>query len=204
MLEKLAEFPENYDEQKRQKLLLKLSETAKSTFDLLENLLNWSKSQTGIISFEPTNLKVTDIIQELVKFAQPIADKKHICISSIVKPTVTVFADSNMLKTIFRNLLTNAIKFTPENGYIQIFSNPKGDFVEFGIKDNGMGISKEIKNSLFLNPGIYSSLGTQQEKGSGLGLLLCKDFTEINGGQIRVESEVEIGSIFYFTLKTKL
>lgn len=202
MLEKLTESPELYDEQKRQRILVALTETAKNTFDLLENLLNWSRTKMGVMTFEPELFTIAGILNEILRLSKPVAQKKNISIHVKVEGDVTVFADMNMVKTIFRNLFMNAIKFTNESGIIEISTVYKGEMVEFAIKDSGVGIHPDLLKNLFNKQIIQSSVGTHNEKGSGLGLMLCKEFVEQNGGIIRAESTPGVGSIFYFTLKT--
>ncbi|HAM97434.1 MAG TPA: hypothetical protein DCQ26_02380 [Marinilabiliales bacterium] len=202
MLESLTAAPEFYDEQKRQRILLALTETAKNTFDLLENLLNWSRTKMNLMTYEPTIFVINDVINEILKLSKPIANKKSITILIKTEPNTTVYADVNMVKTVFRNLLMNAIKFTNEFGTVEIFSQYKEEYIEFAIKDSGVGIYPELLKNLFNNQIIQSSVGTHNEKGSGLGLMLCKEFVEKNGGTIHVESVPSVGSIFYFTLKT--
>jgi len=201
MLESLTNSPKLYDENSRRKILLALTEIAKNTFDLLENLLNWSKSKMGVMAFEPDILLITPLLQEIINLSKPLADKKNISIINTIDSNLSVYADQNMVKTIFRNLLMNAIKFTGDNGRIEIYVKSLEDFYEFYIKDNGVGMSPEVQNNLFSSQNMHSSSGTHHEKGSGLGLILCKEFVEQNGGSIRVESILNNGSVFVFTLK---
>jgi len=121
----------------------------------------------------------------------------------IAKKEISVFADVNMFSTVFRNLVSNAIKFTPENGNITIHLIKKEDFCEITVKDNGIGISKENIRKIFRIDSNHSTLGTNGEKGTGLGLLLCKEFVEKHNGKIWVESAVGKGSRFIFTLPLK-
>lgn len=200
MLENLSDKPELYDKNRRQKVLQALNEMAKNTYDLLENLLNWSKTQMGAINFEPGVIEILPIIKEVLKLAEPLAQKKNIDIKIKIQPSLTVFADANMVRTIFRNLLMNAIKFTDMLGNIEVVSQETDHSIQFGVKDNGVGLTPQTRELLFTNNYLQTSLGTHNEKGSGLGLLLCKEFVSINQGKIWVESVCGKGSSFYFTL----
>ena len=202
MLEQLVKAPELYDDKKRNLLLGILAKNAKNTFSLLENLLNWSKAQIGVISYNPTKIEINKEISQIVNLVKSMADKKHITIKTSFENNTLALADAEMVKTILRNLIMNAIKFTNTSGSIQISTVKKESFIEICVKDNGVGIKPEIQKKLFNNQNFATSVGTSNEIGSGLGLLLCKDFTEYNGGSIWVESTENKGSSFYFTLKT--
>ena len=186
------------EESKEFARLLNLS--AKNTLILLDNLLKWAKSQTGQLSFKPEKLVASDLIQEILSLNKSLAKSKNICIEDISTDDVDVYADRNMLKTILRNLISNAIKFTHEGGHIRVHTIPKSDHAEITISDDGVGISEENKKGLFNLSLNRPSVGTAKELGSGLGLVLCKEFVEINGGRICVESEEGRGSDFKFTL----
>jgi len=171
--------------------------------DLLKNLLEWAKVQTGSISFDPEIINICDIIDEEVKFASNLWGKKNITVKFSPKADNFVFADKNMVRTVFRNLLSNAIKFTPENGSIQLFSkrvNENGEQIRISIQDNGVGISKKVLPTLFSIEENYSSEGTSGEVGTGMGLLFCKEFIDIQGGNIQAESTLGKGSTFSFSL----
>lgn len=203
LLEKLVEDPESFSEEKRKALLVILADNAKSTFSLLENLLNWSMMQMGVIGYNPITIKLYPLVTNVLELLKPFAIKKNISITVNIESEQQAFADENMVRTIFRNLIMNAIKFTRENGSITISTHTKGSLVEISIKDNGIGINEELKNNIFKNQAAYTSRGTNNELGSGLGLLLCKDFVERNTGTIWVESAENVGSTFYFTLNNK-
>jgi len=182
-----------------------IQQNLEKTHKLLENLLLWARSQKDSLEFKlgKENLfRFTDEIIELVKQA---ANKKSIEISNHIQEDISVYADKNMLATILRNLISNAIKFTPKNGVISIHAellnhNPDRPFVEISVNDNGVGLMPEIKEKLFNIAENISVKGTENEEGSGLGLILCKEFIEKHGGGIRVESEPGEGSSFIFTL----
>lgn len=193
--------PESYDANDRQEMLLMLSENAKSTYELLENLLNWSVSQQGMISYTPEEFAVVPVINDIFSIVMPMAVKKEITVLNKVDESIMICADLNMTRLIFRNLISNAIKFTEVKGEITVLAHSKGSMVEFGIRDNGIGMSEEVKDNLFDQLASTLRIGTHSEKGSGLGLILCKEFVEKNGGEIRVESELGKGSTFLFSLR---
>jgi signal transduction histidine kinase len=201
MLDLLTVQPERFDEEKRNKIFENFSEITKSTFYLIDNLLNWTRSQRGLIVYDPQIFLVSPIIFEVLSLLKPMYDKKKITISNNLEETTLAYGDINMVKTIFRNLISNAIKFTETKGKIEIFSINDGEMIEFGIRDNGIGISAENLKNLLENKEISTTYGTGREKGSGLGLILCRDFIEKNGGVFRVESKLNEGSTFYFSLK---
>ncbi len=173
--------------------------------DLLENLLQWSRTQTGKINFEPKELNLSSIAEEVKSFMEGIAQKKNIVITQLIDPKIVVYADENMLKTIFRNLISNAIKFTSAKGTITLSANltTDNDLIEIAVSDNGVGIPENTIQNLFRVDSAISTKGTDQEPGTGLGLIICKEFVEIHNGKIRVQSKVNSGTTFYFTLSNK-
>lgn len=167
--------------------------------DLIENLLQWAKSQIQDTSVQPQVLDVSKMIDDVLNLMKLQAENKKIYLLSKIKGHVYCNADRDMINLVLRNLISNAIKFTPEQGNIYIDAGVKGDFVEVSVTDTGMGISPEILPDLFANKFI-STHGTSKEAGSGLGLMLCKDFLQKNGGNIAVKSELGKGTSFSFTL----
>lgn len=175
-----------------------INSTTRNTLDLLENLLSWAKSQTGQIIYKPQKLILSPLIREIIQNSR--ANIKDITINQIQKEEIEVDADKNMIQVVLRNLICNAVKFTNRGGMITISTSTKQNQVEISISDNGVGIEDEIREKLF-DPNLnISTQGTTEEKGSGLGLLLCKEFVEKHGGKIWVESKIGIGSDFKFTL----
>jgi signal transduction histidine kinase len=191
---------EKYSADKNRKYLQMILESSQSGHSLLENLLQWSRTQTGHISFEPTRIKLNEIILETFLLHSGMAEQKNILLESSVNDNTFIFADENMVKTIIRNLISNAIKFTPDNGQINIKALEQQSMIEITVSDTGVGISEENLKKLFRLDTPVSTMGTQKEKGTGLGLLLCKEFVEKHGGKIRVESTEGKGSDFIFTL----
>ncbi len=167
---------------------------------LLENLLQWSRSQTGRIAYDPVNLNLSTIIQEVINLLDGDALHKNISLQPIIDHSLTVLADENMVKTILRNLISNAIKFTPNNGSIFIKTTSMQNEVEVTIEDTGVGIPTDTLPRLFQIDKAITTKGTAQEPGTGLGLLLCKEFIEKHNGKIWIKSEVGKGSKFRFTL----
>jgi signal transduction histidine kinase len=168
--------------------------------NLLENLLHWSRSQTGKITFEPEIIDLSDVVRQTLNFLNINAHNKNITIEILVQPLTHVFVDSNMILTVFRNLISNAIKFTPENGHISISATTMNSQVQVTIEDNGIGIDEESQQRLFDMNFNVTTKGTNNEQGTGLGLILCKEFVERHGGKIWVESKLDEGSKFIFTL----
>jgi signal transduction histidine kinase len=177
-----------------------ISNSSKNGNTLLENLLQWSRTQTGSMTFEPIQLNLLLVAEEIYNFLEGAAHKKNISIQLQIDPALNIKADENMLKAILRNLLSNALKFTHENGIISVKAFLTPDHVEIVVSDSGVGIPEERIPLLFKIETNSSTKGTSQESGSGLGLILCKEFVEKHHGKIWVESKVGYGSQFKFTL----
>jgi len=173
-------------------------------FDLLINLLDWSQSQTGKIKFVPENIEMVSLIQEVVELLADSARQKLITVTQSLPSAFCTFADKAVIKTILRNLITNAIKFTHSGGQIVISAARKKDVWILSIEDNGIGINNNALVNLFHIEKNVSTLGTNMEKGTGLGLVLCKEFVEKHGGEIWVESVEGKGSKFSFTIPAKI
>ena len=180
-----------------------LNDNLKNLYVLLENLLYWSMMQRNTIEYNPTKINLFDLLHKIVDLTSLGAKKKNILLSNNIENGTFVFADIDMLRLILHNLLLNAIKFTPAEGRIVISSSDKGNFVEVSIHDTGVGIESDKSSELFNFNTITTTLGTDGEKGTGLGLPLCKEFVERCGGSIWVKSELGNGSKFNFTLPKK-
>jgi PAS domain S-box-containing protein len=167
---------------------------------LLENLLQWSRSQTDRIYYEPAMYNLFAITEETIKLLKTDAEQKNITIQQLIDPNIMVHVDENMIKTVFRNLISNAIKFTNENGRITLKLQIDDQIAIVSVADTGVGISAETISKLFRVDTIVTTKGTSKESGTGLGLLLCKDFVEKHNGKIWVESILGKGSEFKFTL----
>ena len=175
--------------------------TSKNTFRLLENLLDWARIQQSQISFHPAPVILKKTVNDIVEMMVEKANSKMIAVINFVPSKLIVTADENMLKTVLRNLISNALKFTPVNGKIEIRAVLVGNTVEVSIEDTGTGMTKEDIGKIFKIGSSFSKRGTENEKGTGLGLMLCKEFVEKHGGKIWIESEVGKGSTFTFTIK---
>ncbi len=191
---------EKYDLQKIEKFTKIIHQSSKLAYNLLENLLDWSRSQTGSLNYEPEKILINKLIDENIDLLESTAKNKNISIYSELDNLIYAYADTNMVRTIIRNLISNAIKYTNQGGYIKIQSYCNHDQCEISITDNGIGISKDSIDKIFKLDESYSTIGTEHEKGTGLGLILCKEFVEKNGGKLWVKSEPDKGSTFSFTL----
>ena len=181
-------------------LIKMLQETTDEAFLLLENLLLWSNSQNGLLQPYGQAFSFTEAAKEVIVLQENIAEAKGVEICNHIDQPFTGYADVNMMKTVLRNLLSNAIKFSYAGGRIDVDCKEKNGFLEVSVKDRGQGISEEHQQGL-LDDGLhFNSYGTQKEKGSGLGLQLCKDFVKMNHGKLWFESKEGEGSTFYFSM----
>lgn len=169
------------------------------TTSLMENLLQWAKTQMKNASVQPEILDIKSMTLEAMQILQLQANNKKIYLESRIDFPVYCYADREMVNLVLRNLLSNAIKFTPENGTVMVGAADKASFVEISVHDNGVGMHSDDVRQLFGDM-YYTTKGTASENGTGLGLKLCKDFLEKNGGEISVKSNPGEGSVFSFTL----
>lgn len=183
-----------------QMLAKDLDQSVKGLFSLLENLLEWSRSQSGNIELKPETLDLNDLINQSKSLLAKTAETKNIAIQTKEYYNIAVNADRNSINTVIRNLISNAIKFTPSGGEIKIDARESSNMVMISVQDNGVGISEDVIDRLFRIDKKHTTNGTSNEKGTGLGLILCKEFIEKNGGTIAVESQEGKGSVFTFTL----
>jgi len=165
----------------------------------LENILIWIKANSGMIPFEPQKINFPSLCQNTIDCLELIAGKKNIRINYIPRDQSIIWADKNMLETILRNLISNAIKFTEENGKIEINTETNNSSISITVSDNGIGMSRDAINKAFDISQTYTTKGTAKEDGTGFGLLLCQEFVGINGGEIWIESELGKGSDIKFT-----
>jgi signal transduction histidine kinase/ligand-binding sensor domain-containing protein len=177
-----------------------INDSAVQTLKLLENLLEWAKSQTGKLLFNPMPIDLRELYNEEYILLHEMASGKHIELINSIPDGLIITADRNMIKTVLRNLVSNALKFTHKDGKVEVNAKSIGKQVEILVSDNGIGMTKEITEKLFRIDANLTTRGTADEKGTGLGLFLCKEFIEKHGGKIWVESEVGKGSIFKFSL----
>jgi PAS domain S-box-containing protein len=178
-----------------------LNDDLKNLYGLLENLLSWSMLQRDLLEYHPASLDLADAVNKVMGIVKQSAREKDISITNNIKTGTLVFADIDMLRLVVQNLLINSVKFTQTGGLVTISSIEEDGFIEISVMDTGIGIEPEKSSQLFNFTSIFTNKGTAGEKGTGLGLPLCKEFVEKNGGKIWVESEVGKGSKFKFTLR---
>lgn len=196
-------YTDKYDIEKIRQHLKKLKISSTNLRDLLENLLNWALSESGKTEFNAEFISARIIVDNVLKALDIFTENKSITITNKISPDLMIYADRNMITTTIRNLITNAIKFTNNGGLIEVSAINQGDFTQFSIKDNGIGISPKDVNKLFKYETHFTTLGTNHEKGTGLGLMICREFIERHGGRIWVESEFGKGSNFKFIIPQK-
>jgi len=186
-----------------QKIAGTIRKSATNLFRLLENLLEWSRMQQGLVPFTPETIQLHELVEAVIPVTFEPAKIKKIELTFEIPGNISVFADGNMLQSVMRNLISNAIKFTPKGGRVNVSAKTTGDnSVEISVRDNGIGISPEMVDNLFrLDLQTYRK-GTEGEPSSGLGLIICKDFIEKHSGKLWLESEEGNGSTFFFTLFT--
>ncbi len=182
-------------------LLDKANKESEDVHDLLDNLLKWTKSQTGRLTVVTQDLDLDDIIPGVVDIFEMIAMTKNIMLKYIGVGSIIVRADNDMLKTVVRNFMSNAVKFSPEGSSVEISVKRDGDFAKVSVRDHGVGIAPERLNSIFHKG--ETTYGTGGEEGSGLGLQLCADFARKNGGDVMVESTLGEGSTFSVLIPLK-
>lgn len=177
-----------------------INQSARQAFRLLENLLEWSRMQTGSIAWKPKQVDLWDLVNEVVILLTGSAENKQIDLEAKIDENLTAFVDPNMINTVVRNLVSNAIKFTPRGGKIVVGSKVSDDFIEISVTDTGVGIKPEKIDQLFQIGESVVGVGTENETGTGLGLILCKEFVEQHKGKIEVKSEPNKGSTFKFSI----
>ncbi|GAB4323566.1 MAG: hypothetical protein Kow00127_16250 [Bacteroidales bacterium] len=192
---------DSFDDGQRKAFIKNITDASENTFKLLQNLLEWSRTQTGAIDYQPAVIDLNNVVAETLKTQQASAKRKKIKFTVDIPISMTVLADNNMLQTILRNLVSNAVKFTPSGGVVAINAEAKEGNVEISVTDTGIGISPKDKENLFRIDKVVLSKGTDNETGSGLGLILCHELVARHGGWIWVESEPGKGSTFRFTLQ---
>ncbi len=182
---------EEYDE-----ILQNINTSTQETYSLLENLLHWTRSQTGNLEQSPEALNVAELITNTCRLMEPHAQRKQIALHHHVSDGLVIMADSNMIRSVLQNLVNNAIKFTKPGGEVRVEASEQNDEAVIEVKDTGIGIPEENKKKLFKDEGQLTTRGTGNEKGSGLGLLLAKDFVLRNNGSIGIESKEGKGTSF--------
>lgn len=196
----LIENLDKYDRQKFEQIVMHISSAAKNAYSLLENLLLWARSQNNQMLFTPRTTNLFNVTRDVILSLTSLGSIKNIRMVNKVPEGLKVCADVNMLTAILRNLISNAIKFSNPGGEIEIEALSTADAVEISVKDNGIGMSEAIKDSLFQTISNNTRAGTANEKGTGLGLMICKEFIDKHHGKIWLESEVGKGTKFTFSL----
>lgn len=194
---------DNFTPEERRKFAFDIHQSTNNIFRLLQNLLDWSGSQTGRIKFSPLEVEFKRVLENSLGVMQALAEQKNITLKTNYAEDLKIFADPLMIETVLRNLINNAIKFTPENGLISISAQQTDGQVSVSISDSGIGIPEEDIQNLFRIDSKVKRKGTNDEDGSGLGLILCKEFVAKNNGTIRAESSPGKGSTFSFTIQAK-
>ncbi len=203
LIESIAAGIINVSSKEFKEVIFHLEKSTRETGTLLDNLLDWTKLHIGKITLRPQNTHVLRIINDCIRLLEGNARYKNISIGKNIPVDLMAYFDEVTMHTIFRNIISNAIKFTPENGKIKIETNDTGSYISVIISDTGIGISNEVLSKIFDKNESYSSLGTKNEHGSGLGLQLVKDMVEQNNGTIRVESELDKGTTFIVNIPKK-
>lgn len=189
-----------FNEDEKEEFLKDAERSVKSILELLETLLHWARSQQNRIEYSPERIDMTELIQENISLLRNAAKNKSIRLTAEICEPVYAYADRDTMTTVLRNLISNAVKFTPESGEISISATSGENQVEITVKDSGIGISRENVKKLFTIDRSVVRHGTNREKGTGLGLVMCKEFVDKNRGNIRVETRVGKGSSFIVTL----
>ena len=198
--ELLTDKLDQMDTEKIRELVQVLNDSAKSGYAILQNLLDWSRSQTGQITFNPENIDLKNLVEENISDFRLFSTRKEIDVISEIQEKMPIYADRNILNAVLRNLLGNAIKFTPKFGTVMVGATINDSELTVSVKDTGIGIPEENINELFRIDTKFTRPGTNKEQGTGLGLKLCKEFIEMQGGKIWVKSNVNRGSEFAFSL----
>jgi two-component system sensor histidine kinase/response regulator len=203
-LKGLTQFAEehldSYNPNELKEIVVLQRKTAENLLKLLENLLTWSKIQRGMLEYSPQSICIKRVVDRNLILFTANAEQKQITLKSSILEEVVGYADFNMIDTVVRNLISNALKFTHPGGTVDVSIRQEKKDIEISVSDTGIGIGKEHLPKLFRIETKYKRVGTAREKGTGLGLILCKELVEQNNGKIWVESEVGKGTVFRFTL----
>lgn len=195
---------DDFTDKERRQFITNIYNASESSYKLLENLLEWARLQTGKMEYRPEKIDLSNITDEITGLLDSAATAKKIKLTTSIPINTLIYADENMVKTTVRNIVSNAIKFTNTDGEITISSEERNHEVEMSVTDNGIGISPEVLNNLFNLDSSHNVKGTHNESGTGLGLILCKDFIERNKGTLTVESTLGKGSTFRITFPKPL
>ncbi|GAK60617.1 response regulator receiver sensor signal transduction histidine kinase [Candidatus Vecturithrix granuli] len=200
MTELLEQQLESWKPEQVKQVVSELRRSAERLFALLENLLTWSRLQRGVMEYRPEPVILYHLVERSVALLNQLATQKDIHLRNLIDPSILVFVDVAMIDTVMRNLISNALKFTPSGGSVTLSASQDDQVVEVAISDTGIGIPAEKIPLLFRIDAKYQRRGTAGEPGTGLGLVLCQELLERHGGQLRVESEIGKGTCFTCTL----
>ncbi len=201
--ELLLEDFDELDDNEKKEFIRRINTSGRITFSLVENLLNWARSQTNRIVLNKTYFNLSELYHNEIAVLSNLSEEKRLQINLSIDENIIVFADRHMISSVARNIIQNAIKYSPSGSTINITAFTTGNFAKISVKDSGVGMTREQISTLFSLEKKKVTLGTFNEKGTGLGLLVCKEFTEANGGEIIVESNPGEGSVFTITLPLK-
>lgn len=196
----LANEYDTLNDAERRKFIGILRDSTKNVFDLLENLLQWSRMQSGRLEYQSETFNISMVMEDAVDLLRANALKKNISLTIKTIPDLMVTADKNMIRSVLQNLISNALKFTSGYGSVEVYAMKNSGYIEIVVRDTGIGMTAEELNKLFRIDISFTRKGTSKEVGTGLGLILCKELLQKNGGRIWVESEKNRGSAFHFTL----
>jgi signal transduction histidine kinase len=182
------------------KIATMIRNSAQAGNTLLNNLMEWARSQTGRITFNPEVFDLKILTDEIIDLNQSISAEKNISLTNNIPSGTTAYGDKNMLRTVIRNIVSNGIKFTPKNGKIEVSTTQNGKYTQVHIRDNGIGMKKEDVDKLFKIGVNLNTIGESKEKGTGLGLILCKEFIDHHNGKIWAVSQINTGTEFIFAI----
>lgn len=191
---------ERFNSSEIKELINTLYVSASNGYKLLENLLEWSRLQTGRIQFKKENFDLMEVINSNIEINLQKANEKEINLNSKVQSPINITADKQMISAVIRNLITNALKFTNRNGNVIINCTCDNDKIEVSVEDDGVGINPEQIDKIFKIEENFTSVGTEKEEGTGLGLILCKEFIDLHKGKITIQSELSKGTNITFTI----
>lgn len=203
-LELFSDEGDIFNEEQREKLFRSMLRDSTSTFSMLENLLYWSRAQTGDLKINSKYIEVDELVKASINPYVRIAERKGISLDINIPPSTLIYGDESSLKIVLSNLINNAIKFTDKNGKISITANKKSNKTEIHVSDNGIGIKKQDMNKLFDSDKNFSTRGTDNEKGTGLGLGISYELVQLNGGEISVKENVAGGTTFTLLLPAEV
>jgi signal transduction histidine kinase len=188
-------------EEEKRELIRDNMQLTDRALNMVEDLLSWTRQQLNTATVNYTTINVYDLGNEIITFFQPEASEMNINLVNACSPETTVYSDYQMLKMVIRNLFSNALKFTPSGGYIEMGVSKTNGYVILYVADTGVGIKPEDQSKIFSEEKYFTTNGVRGERGNGLGLKLCRNFVEKSGGKIWLESKLGTGSTFFIEIK---